>query len=235
MKKNILLLLLPLLFMGCTQAEPNLLGHKLKELSKKNDSVILNVISDTSTMNTDSWRNYMNTKYDFGFKYPDIFEVVENDRGFINLIYKGQSKNDVFMSFAPQEGKNNSCDVNSKIGAKTEKRPFSFQIITQNVPFSEGWIDHQACFIVYNTKFVASHILSIDAPSFESTNFPKAQSYKINDLKPEELKSLEELKRYHEKTDKILEDIKNGTLNDLTKREIALFDKIISTLSIIED
>lgn len=198
--KKILITLLALssIFLSaCGKSE--LMGDKLKELNKRNANIILQALQQIENQ----WITYRNEKIGFHFKYPSFFEITEKDP-WINVIYKGQTEPNVFLSIVKQqsEGKNE--------GSKRSKT-YNFTgipIEVENMPFSNGWISRDANFKIGKNVFMASHILSIDAPKTD----------KLDDS------------NHALETEILLTSLERGNMDELTKMEIALFDKIITTI-----
>ena len=78
------------LILCCSKKPENLMGTKLKELNKQNESILSEVVANDNSINTQDWQTF-SSKKGFSFKYPAIFEVSEGEV-FTNLYYKNQSK-----------------------------------------------------------------------------------------------------------------------------------------------
>lgn len=200
MKKPIIsfLTLTFLLFSACGENEP--LGYKLKKLNKQNE----NLITQTSQEEINQWETYTSEKYGFHFKHPSVFLVTEKD-SFLNLVFKNQSQENVFLSIAKQP-ENNSEPLATKDGKNLNSKGIAIKI--ENTPFAEGWIDRNGSFKFRKDIFIASHILSVDIPKMDELD---GQNYATE-------------------IDKILLSLEGEDIDELAKKEIKLFDTIIATI-----
>lgn len=99
------------------------------------------------------WKTYT-SKQGFSFQYPPIFEVDESDL-FVNLYYKNQAKENVFLSFSRIiEGDIFDKDV-------IPKDINGIKVYTKNMPWpKDGWNSRDAVFKIDDKNFIVSHILS---------------------------------------------------------------------------
>ncbi len=151
MKKLLSVFLCSVFLVGCAQSSKPL-GLKLKELNEENKVII----TQTDINEMKDWKTYT-SKQGFSFQYPPIFEVDESDL-FINLYYKNQAKENVFLSFS----KIIKGDVSDQDG--TLKDVNGIKVYTKNMPWpKDGWNSRDAEFKINDKNFIASHILSTNS------------------------------------------------------------------------